>query len=127
MGCPNCGAEIPADRVQCADCGTKLARRPRRRADLDKSQTPFASGTDSRNPAALTAFRLSVFGLIPFLGLVLGPSSLVLGYLAWRKDRASPAPQHGGPALAAIVLGSLSLLTNWIGLILMLMGLGWIN
>ncbi|HXG11487.1 MAG TPA: zinc ribbon domain-containing protein [Gemmataceae bacterium] len=118
MRCPSCGADNPADAARCAGCGTKLARRPRRRGVPSESNTPFASGPDSRDPTALTAYRLSVVGLVPFLGLVFGPLGLVLGLIAWRKERS-----QGGPAVAAVILGSLAALTNWAGLILMLVGL----
>ena len=122
MRCPSCAADNPAAAVECAGCGTKLGRRPRRRPKLDASNTPFASGPDSRNPTALTAYRCSVLGLVPFLGLICGPLALVLGIIAWRNDRASPDAAKG-PALAAIILGSLTLLTNWGGLVLMWIGL----
>jgi hypothetical protein len=122
MRCPNCNAENPSEAKTCAGCGTRLARRPRRRANFDESNTPFASGPDSRNPAALRAYRCSVLGMIPILGLVLGPVALVLGLLAWHQDRANPDAIRG-PAIAAIILGFLALLTNWTGIVLMWIGL----
>jgi hypothetical protein len=124
MRCASCGAENQADAVQCGGCGARLGRRPRRRTN-DESSTPFASGLDSRNPMALTAYRLSVVGLIPFLGLVLGPLSLILGFIAWRRDRNLADGPRGGPAVPAMILGSLTLLTNWVGLALMVIGLRW--
>lgn len=122
MNCPRCETENAADARRCSRCGAKLARRPRRRSS-DDSNTPFIVGPDSRNPTALTAYRCGVWGLIPFLGLVLGPAALVLGIVAWRQDRVDPAGPRSGPAVAAIILGTLILLTNWAGLVLMVIGL----
>jgi hypothetical protein len=122
MRCSGCGADNPDGAGKCGGCGAKLPRR-RRRPNQHDSNTPFASGPDSRNPIALTAYRLSVVGLVPFLGLVFGPLGLLLGFVAWRQDRVTPGYQRGGPAVAAMILGSLTALTNWAGLVLMTIGL----
>ena len=55
-------------------------------------------GPDSRNRTALAAYRCSVVGLVPFLGLLFGPLGVVLGVIAWRQDRARPDGPQGGPA-----------------------------
>lgn len=120
MRCPECGADNSDDATQCSSCGVKLARRPRRRPGTSDSSTPFSTGPDTRSALALAAYRCSVIGLVPFLGLLFGPLGAVLGLVAWRQERAGAS---GGPANAAIVLGCLETLTNWLGLLLMIVGL----
>src|SRR5262245_48748695 len=114
MRCPSCGNQNPAEASQCSSCGTKLARRSRRRAVGEEVPSPSATGLTPRHHPARTAYRLSIVGLVPLVGLVLGPLSLVLGFIAWRKDRSGPEPI--GPAIAAMVFGTLSLILNWAGL-----------
>lgn len=114
MRCPRCDADNPDEAVRCARCGRRLARRPAAR----DSDSPFTPGPDPRDPVALNAYRLSVVGLVPFLGLLFGPLGLLFGLFAWVRDR-----QSRGPAVAAMLLGLLSALTNWVGLLLMISGL----
>jgi len=122
MRCPACNVENAAGASQCSACGEELKRKPRRRGLASESQTPFSTQSDTRHPLALMAYRCAVFGLIPFLGLLLGPAALVLGILAWRRVKGNPT-QGSGAARAAMVLGSLVMLTNWTGLAFMLIGL----
>jgi hypothetical protein len=65
---------------------------------------------------------LCVFGLIPGLGLLLGPIAVLLGIRAWARGRSDPAFTLQAAARAAIVLGLLLSLTNWVGLTLMILG-----
>src|SRR5207248_5131349 len=37
------------------------------------------------NPRALIAYYCGIFGLIPVIGLVLGPFALLFGFLGWQK------------------------------------------
>ena len=123
MHCPDCGAENPNEAMQCSACGSKLSRRPRRRTDPRDADNPSGLAVFADNPAALTAYRCSLWGLIPFVGLALGPAALGLGVVAWWRNRANPNPQQAGRARAAMILGTLTLLTNWGGLVLMWLGL----
>jgi hypothetical protein len=61
--------------------------------------------------------------MIPFLGLVLGPLAVVLGVLGRRREQREPSERGAGQAMAAIVLGALTLITNWAGLFFILRGL----
>ncbi len=120
MRCPACQAENPRDAVRCAACNAALPRRPaRRRAD---DETPASAAVPSNRPA-LFAYRLSLYGLIPLAGLVLGPTAVVLGALAARKARTEPTFNAHGPLLASIVIGAIDALTNWAGIVLI--ALGW--
>ncbi len=97
--------------------------RPRRRATPEESDTPFAGPIDEANRGAVWAYRLCVLGLVPGLGLVLGPVGVVWGGLALARGRKNPAFTAVGPARAAVFLGAALALTNWFGLALMLLGL----
>ncbi len=121
MRCPACQAENPRDAVQCVACNAALRRRPARRRSGDDD--PPASPAVPSNRPALRAYRLSLFGLIPIAGLVLGPAAVVLGALAARKARGEPTFTAHGPLLASVVIGTIDALTNWAGVILMALGL----
>ena len=72
MRCPACNAVNTNDATTCAACKEPLRRRAKRRASQE-SDAPFGAKPEGSNLAALLAYRLSLFGLIPVVGLVLGP------------------------------------------------------
>ena len=78
---------------------------------------------DPPNVRALTAYRYAVYGLIPIVGLILGPAAIIWGILGLRYYRTAPPDRGIGHARAAIILGLLELLTNAIGLALIGIGL----
>jgi hypothetical protein len=100
-----------------------LNRRPRRQDLLDDSESPFSKRNDSRNPLALKAYRLSILGLIPLVGLVLGPIAIVLALLAWRPVRRESPRKSGGLVVAALLVGLATSVANGIGVALMVYGL----
>ena len=122
MRCPACNSENPREAVHCAACNTALPRRPARRRGSDESETMASPAVPSNRPA-LRAYRLSLFGLIPIAGLVLGPVAVVLGALAARKALTEPTFTAHGPLLASVVIGAIDALTNWAGVALMAVGL----
>ena len=123
MRCPACNAVNVRDAVQCAACKEPLKRTARRRPSSQDSDSPFGAKPEGSNLAALFAYRLSLFGLIPIVGLALGPASVLLAGWAWWKGRNDPAFSALGPLVAALILGSLDALTNWGGVALMALGL----
>jgi hypothetical protein len=123
MRCPACNAVNARDAVTCAACKEPLKRRAKRRPSQESSETLFGAKPEGSNLAALRAYRLSLFGLIPIVGLVLGPVSIVLVGWAWWKGRKDPAFSALGPLVAALILGCVDALTNWGGVILMALGL----
>ena len=96
-------------------------RKPRRRAEEDLVD-PLAVPVDGTNRVALRAYRLSQWGLIPGVGLVLGPIAIILGLVAGYRGRSDPEYTFQAPARAALVLGGLVAVTNWIGLVLIVLG-----
>lgn len=121
MPCPICGAENPPGVQHCAKCGEKLSRRSRRLVNPADEEFLVPTIT-SNNPRALCSYRFALFGLIPFAGLVLGPAALAWGILGLRLERINPSNKGTAQALAGIVLGALELLTNWVGLLFLIIG-----
>jgi len=118
--CPACQTENADDARQCTSCGGKIGRRPRRRTDSDDVE---GRGSTLGSPATAAAFRCAVCGLIPGLGLVLGPAAVVLALLGYRQERAGPPRKGRSPALGVLTLGAAVLVTNWAGVLLMIYGL----
>jgi Domain of unknown function (DUF4190) len=74
-------------------------RRPRDGGD------GFATIVPYRNGPALAAYYTGVFGLIPILGVLLGPIAIVLGIVGLVKARRDPKAHGTGHAIAGILLG----------------------
>jgi hypothetical protein len=99
-------------------------KRGKRRGIAPESDTPFSEQAKIvHGPEAVRAFRCSVYGLVPGVGLLLGPIAFLLGVWAWLRNRNDPQRKGIPMARAAMLLGSLSGLTQWGGLALMILGL----
>ncbi len=126
MRCPACNAENVSNLSRCTGCGGTLAApRPSsgrvRRVVAEEVDTPFAGLGEGPNRLARLAYLIVLAGLVPGLGLLLGPIAAILGLFAYRR-RFDPAFTAEGAALAAIILGTLVTLTNGVGLALMIAG-----
>ena len=95
-------------RMARKKCTARQQRRPGRHI-----RGPDTAG----NPAAIAAYRLSVAGLVPFLGAILGPIAVLWALVArwrWRKDRTI----EGRPQIdAALMLGSFETIANFTALV----------
>lgn len=80
--------------------------------DVVKTLIPYTNGL------ALGAYYCGVFGLIPGLGVLLGPMAFVLGVLGLRYARNNPKAKGGGHAITGIILGALSSLGHIAALLL---------
>jgi hypothetical protein len=123
MRCATCNVENPREAVKCAGCGASLSRRVKRRGIAEESDSPFGGPVEAPNRSAIWAYRVAVLGLIPGLGLVLGPAVVVWGLVAIVRGRRDAEFTAHGPAAAAILLGVLISVTNWIGVLLMIRGM----
>lgn len=123
MRCPACNAENDKTASRCSSCGKPLNRKPRRRGSAEESDLPLSPGAEACNRAALRAYRVCLFGLIPGLGLVLGPAAVALGVLARRRGLNEPGFSADTQARAAYLLGGAIAVTNWVGLMLMVAGI----
>lgn len=72
-----------------------------------------------KNPHALTAYYLSIFGLFPLIGILLAIPAVILGISGLKKRKRNPVIKGSVHAWIGIVLGSLSILYN--GLIIVAM------
>lgn len=71
-----------------------------------------------KNPSALTAYYLSVFSLIPCIGLLLGIPAVVLGFRGLKFQKENPHASGVAHAWVGIILGGLTSLT-WLALIVL--------
>jgi hypothetical protein len=122
MRCPACDTDNPAAATACQSCGGALPtrRRPRRGDSRDVIDSPRAQEYERR---AKGVFNLCLVSLVPFLGLVLGPVGALRGWRLLKQGRSDPAFTVERAAYAAVLLGSLTGVANWLGLGLMALGL----
>jgi hypothetical protein len=89
-------------------------QRPRRQDDYDDDEPPDDGGVSTlipyRNGFALGGYYCGVFSLIPGLGMILGPTAVVLGIMALNYVKKYPTAKGTGHAIAALVLGGLTTL-----------------
>lgn len=74
-----------------------------------------------KNPLALTAYYLGIFGIIPFVGLVLAIPAIVLGVLGLKKQKENPIVKGVAHAWIGIVLGAISLIYHGVIALLIVM------
>jgi hypothetical protein len=122
MRCANCNNDNPRESVKCNRCGAILSRRIKRRPIAEESDTPFGGPVEGPNRPAVLAYRVAVIGLIPGLGLALGPLVIVWGMWVQYRGRREPEFTGYGLTTAAVLLGLFITLTNWLGLTLMIRG-----
>lgn len=123
MRCPACHTENPVDAPTCRSCQASLvgaARRARKRNAAAETESPQ---TLEYNRQVKGIFHLCLVSLVPFLGLVLGPLGASRAWRLLQQARSDPAFTAERAALAAVLLGTLTGVTNWLGLGVMLLGL----
>jgi hypothetical protein len=99
-------------------------RRSRARYDDDEDDIDAVSTfIPYKNGMALAAYYCGVFGLVPALGLVLGPIAFVLGILGIRYARLHPSAKGGVHAIVGIVLGAFSILYHIVLIVLFALGI----
>jgi hypothetical protein len=64
------------------------------------------------NPKSLIAYYCGIFGLIPPLGLILGPLALLFGILGIRFAGRYRKAKGGGHSIAGIILGPIDFLVS---------------
>jgi hypothetical protein len=62
-----------------------------------------------KNPQALIAYYLGIFGLIPAIGFFLAISAIVLGILGLKKRKRYPIIKGAAHAWIGIILGTISI------------------
>jgi hypothetical protein len=74
-----------------------------------------------KNPKALTAYYLGIFGLFPFVGFLLAVPALILGILGLQARQQNPLIKGVVHAWIGIILGTISISYHLLGLTAMLM------
>ena len=62
-----------------------------------------------KNPPALVAYYLGIFGLIPVIGLLLAVAAFILGFIGLSKRKKNPIIKGAAHAWVGIVLGFFSI------------------
>ena len=68
-----------------------------------------------KNPAALTAYYLGLFGLFPCLGLVLSVPAFILGIIGLRQRKRNPQSKGSVHAWIGIIMGGVCTVCHLIG------------
>jgi hypothetical protein len=111
--CHVCQAENEDEAPRCTACNARLRRRER--VTHETTDSPFSERADPINHTAVRAYYLALWGMVPFLGLVLGPLAAWLGLRGLRRGRGNAAFTAEGPGRAAVVLGVAVTVTHWLG------------
>lgn len=81
-----------------------------------QAPAPEGDGTGGlipyKNPMALLGYYVAVFGLIPCVGLILGPTAIIMGIMGLKFNKANPHTKGVAHAWVAIVLGSIELIAH---------------
>ena len=97
-------------------------RRGRKRVDRSEMTVTFLP---KGNPRARTAYLCAVIGLIPGVGLFLGPPAILFGRLGYVAAKKRLEGKGAGHAFASMILGGMETVANGVGLPLLGHGLGW--
>jgi hypothetical protein len=65
-----------------------------------------------RSGYAIAAGYLALFSVVPFLGMVLAPLTIIFAVMAHKRIRANPQLHGMGRVIFAYILGGLALLAN---------------
>ena len=65
----------------------------------------FQTLMPTQNKPALIGYYFGVFGLIPFLGIPLAITAVVLGAMGLKQFKRNPTPGAKGHAITALILG----------------------
>ena len=130
MRCPACNTDNPPGAAACQSCRGSLAgfgsgsgsgsgRRRRRNDSLAEADSPQSL---EYNRQVKGIFKLCLVSMVPFLGLVLGPLGAARAWLLLRRARSDPAFTAEKAAQVAVLLGTLTGVTQWLGLALITLG-----
>src|SRR5262249_43785181 len=95
-------------------------RRRGRASSYDPTEdTPLATWIPFDNPPACAAYACGLLGLVPVLGLLLGPVAIISGVVGLRRFNRNPAVRGRGHSLiVGIWMGGIEVLVNVVGLAL---------
>jgi hypothetical protein len=131
MQCPVCKSDNESGSATCVRCRSALApppvvpvrkRRSRRGGDKD-SDAAASPQAAAYNREVQRVYRLCLIGVLPFLGLILGPLSAVIAARIRHRGKGDPAFTLHAPVRFVFFVGLSSGILNWVGLVLMILGL----
>jgi len=99
------------------------ARKRRKRDPNGGWNVPYLEHASIHAPGAARAYSWSIYSMVPVLGLLIGPLSILLGWLALCRGRRVPEFRGRALCMAAMIIGALVTLTQWGGVWLMIRGL----
>jgi hypothetical protein len=88
-------------------------KKPRRRP-ADPSDQPMTF-LPQGNPSARRAYLCAIIGILPGLGLLLGPFALFFGFFGYRFAKRDTESRGIGHALLSMILGVLETVFNALG------------
>ena len=104
MYCPRCGTENQDNNYQCTQCGEILHATPVQQVVVTSDET-LGGMIPMDNGAAVAAYYLGVFSVIPFIGIALGIPGLILGVKGLRKANEHPEVKGKAHAWVGIICG----------------------
>lgn len=103
-----------------------LGAPPTTRVPVTAQPLPAGGLVPYHNPAALTAYYMGIFSLLPFIGVVLGIPAFILGIIGWRNYRRKPEIRGGVHAWIGIIMGGLlTLLWGGLGVAILIADTGY--
>ena len=117
--CAHCGQKNLENNFKCTQCGFPLHAAP---------QPQYVVGSDGtlgglipyRNAAALWAYYLAIFALIPFFGIPIGVAAVIVGFRGLKNATLHPETKGKVHAWIGIVLGGLCAVGYLLIIVLML-------
>jgi predicted RNA-binding Zn-ribbon protein involved in translation (DUF1610 family) len=102
--CVACGTKNSENNFRCTQCGATLHESS---APAARVEDPLLSLVPYKNAAAVWAYYLGVFSLIPCFGLFLGIAAIVMGILGLGNASKHPEAKGKVHAWVGIILGTL--------------------
>lgn len=102
MYCPKCGTQNAENNFKCTNCGQNLHPEPKVAPPSDDT---LSSIIPYKNSAALIAYYLGVFSLIPCLGIFLGIAAFILGLIGLKYAKKHPEAKGKVHAWIGIIAG----------------------
>ncbi len=116
--CASCGTANPENNYRCAACGADLHAATGRTVVVDDGG--LGALIPYKNAAALAAYYLGVFSLIPCLGIPLGVAAIICGIVGLKRAKEHPEAKGKVHAWVGIGLGAVCVLANFVGIIAVL-------
>jgi len=116
--CTKCGEKNLENNFKCTRCGTLLHETAP--PGYVVNDDPFGGLIPVKNKKALAAYYLSIFALLPFVGIPLGFAALIFGIQGVNYANQKPEVRGKVHAWIGIILGGLCAIGYTLALIALL-------